>query len=362
MSRTLLTALKFAISLGLVGWLVWLAWDDVAQLLTYEKNWGLLAGATGIILAMVVLTFVRWWLLVRALNMNFTVRDALRLGFIGYLFNFVSLGSVGGDLFKAVFIAREQPGRRAEAVASVVIDRVIGLYGLFVVAAAAVLLEGCYASPVRDLRILSQFVLLGTGVGGIGIVMMLIPGFTHGKLSHALARLPRVGHIIGKLIGAIRLFRAKLGTVTVSLLLSIVVHAGTTVGIYLIATGLTLPSPSVQQHFLVVPLTLLANAVPLPMGGLGAGEFAMDALYHSVAAVPKGPGLITSLGYRVVTIVIAGLGMAYYLANRTFMAKVLRDKQALATVEDSLSDETLEHELDGEPPTKSSLPNRSQVL
>ena len=74
--------------------------------------------------------------------------DAFRLGFLGYLFNFVSLGSVGGDLFKAVFIAREQHGKRAEAVATVVIDRVIGLYVLFFVASVAALATGMI-SPHR---------------------------------------------------------------------------------------------------------------------------------------------------------------------------------------------------------------------
>ncbi len=58
----------------------------------------------------VSLTFVRWYLLVRALGLHFRLLDAFRLGFLGYLFNFVSVGSVGGDLFKAIFIAREQPG------------------------------------------------------------------------------------------------------------------------------------------------------------------------------------------------------------------------------------------------------------
>ena len=63
----------------------------------------------------------------------FRIRDAFRLSFLSYLLNFVSVGSVGGDLFKAFFIAREQPGRRTEAVATVVVDRIVGLYGLLLV-------------------------------------------------------------------------------------------------------------------------------------------------------------------------------------------------------------------------------------
>ncbi len=344
MSRTLVTALKFAVSLGVVAWLVWLAWDDVPELLRQEKRWGLLAAASGMILAMVVATFVRWWMLIRALGMDFHLRDALRLGFVGYLFNFVSLGSVGGDLFKAVFIAREQPGRRAEAVASVIIDRIIGLYGLFVVATVAVLWEGSYQSEAREVRVVSQFVLLGFGVGGAGILMMLIPGFTQGRMSRRLAHLPRVGPLIGRLLGAIRMFRERLGTVAAALLISVFVHVGTTCGFFWIAGGLSLPAPTLGQHLFVVPLTLLANAVPLPMGGLGAGELALDILYQHTANIVEGSGLIVVIGYRVATIFVAAVGVVYYLANRTFMNRVLENEDEIESLEDSLNEETLEGE------------------
>ena len=90
----------------------------------------------------VSLTFVRWYLLVRALGLNFRLLDAFRLGFLGYLFNFVSVGSVGGDLFKAIFIAREQPGRRTEAVATVLVDRVVGVYALVLLTSTVICWAG----------------------------------------------------------------------------------------------------------------------------------------------------------------------------------------------------------------------------
>ena len=64
------------------------------------------------------------------LHLPFRLRDAFRLGFLAFLLNFVSVGAVGGDLFKAFFIARDQPGRRTEAVATVVVDRLVGFYAL----------------------------------------------------------------------------------------------------------------------------------------------------------------------------------------------------------------------------------------
>ena len=111
------------------------------------------------------------------------MRDAFRLGFLGYLMNFVSLGSVGGDLFKAVFIAHEQPGKRAEAVATVFIDRVVGLYGLFVVATIAILCTGQLQTAVEQVRIISIGTLAGTVVGAVGILALLVPGVTSGRFA-----------------------------------------------------------------------------------------------------------------------------------------------------------------------------------
>ena len=58
-----------------------------------------------------LLTFIRWYYLVRALDLPFTLREALRLGFLGYLFNLMPMGIVGGDLLKAVMLGPAAPGR-----------------------------------------------------------------------------------------------------------------------------------------------------------------------------------------------------------------------------------------------------------
>ena len=75
------------------------------------------------------ITFVRWWVLVRAQDLPFTLGNAFRLGTIGLFFNSFLPGSVGGDLAKAAGMVREQ-SRRTVAVATVIMDRLIGLWGL----------------------------------------------------------------------------------------------------------------------------------------------------------------------------------------------------------------------------------------
>ena len=61
---------------------------------------------------------------------------AFLLGFIGNVFNLVIPGAVGGDLIKAAYLVRMDINR-TQAVASMVIDRILGLLGLFLLAGVA---------------------------------------------------------------------------------------------------------------------------------------------------------------------------------------------------------------------------------
>ena len=117
MKRIAINLLKYGVSLAIIGWLVrGIQSQDpeaFSRMVDQPKDWTMFTLGWLLCMSGVAVAIFRWYLLVRALDLRFSITDAFRLGAIGYLFNFVSVGSVGGDLFKAVFIAREQPGRRA---------------------------------------------------------------------------------------------------------------------------------------------------------------------------------------------------------------------------------------------------------
>ena len=158
MKRLLITLLKVAISAAIIGYLVYDAirgkkhGNVFANLVHQPKRWDMLAAAWVSCIVAVLLTFVRWWYLVRRWTCPCRFADAIRISFWGYLFNLAPLGIVGGDLVKAVMLDHEHPQHRAKAVASVLVDRVIGLYVLFIVASAAILLTGSGRRPFADIQ------------------------------------------------------------------------------------------------------------------------------------------------------------------------------------------------------------------
>jgi uncharacterized membrane protein YbhN (UPF0104 family) len=66
--------------------------------------------------------------------------------------------------------------------------------------------------------------------------------------------------------------------------------------------------PSVASHFLLVPMAMMVNAIPLFPGGLGIGEWGYGTLYR-LSGGESGAGIAASLGHRVVNWVLAGLAL-----------------------------------------------------
>lgn len=335
--RLLINLLKIAISLGLLAWLLTDSQNREAfsKLGEQPKHWGMLAVALAFGMLGVTVTILRWYYLVRAVELPFSVKDALRLGFLGYLLNFFSLGSVGGDLFKAVFIAREQHQRRAAAVATVVVDRLIGLYALFLVAVAAMLLGGQLNSPVPEIRVLCWTTLIAATVALVMGGVLLMPGLADGRVARFLSNRRRTGRIFEQIFSAVRMYRQRWSVLLGTTLASVGVHVSFVLCFYFIGLGLPNNEPTLAEHFVVVPLALVTGALPLPMAGLGAFEAAVEFLYVQIGTgVPNGQGLLVSFGYRAITIIIAGIGLAIYLASRREMSRVLHE----------VEEETAEHE------------------
>jgi glycosyltransferase 2 family protein len=336
MKKTLITLLKLSASLAILAYLIWKATrtrgpnnvDVFTNLIEEPKDWWMLFWAWAFSAAAVVLTFVRWWYLVRALGIPCRLSDGIRIGFWGYLFNLSPLGIVGGDLVKAVMLAHEHRQYRAKAAASVLFDRVIGLYVLFVLASAAILFTGFWRLKEPEIHITCLLTFIVTIGGAVGIALMYVPGVLDGPLSRALGRLPRVGRLITSLINAVGLYRYKPVVLIVSTLMCFVVQGSFATSVYLIARGLPGDVLSLGAHFVVWPLSSAAGVIPL---SIGPTEFVLDFLYAHVpqagVVIPEGQGLVVALCYRLITVLVAALGIRYYIGNRREVSEAIHEDQ-----------------------------------
>jgi uncharacterized protein (TIRG00374 family) len=343
--RFLIQAAKLLLAIGIIAYLVYSLRDEEVfdRLVSEPKHWGYLAVGQLLVLAAVSCNYIRWFLLVRALGLDFRLADSFRLGSLGLLLSQVSFGSVGGDLFKAVFIAREQPGKRTEAVASVVVDRVVGLYAMLIVATVGRLLTRDSSVFSPQVEALANAIVTLAIVGTAGIGLLMIPAVTGQRVRDWLLKVPAVGHTLARLLGAAAAYRNERRYLFAAIAISCCTHTLFVLAIWFIGRGLPVDEPSLPVTFVVGPLSLCAGAIPATPGGFGTFEAAMNELYKAVGSRP-GDGLLVALTHRLMIWVMAGAGAIYYLSARQKIGQVMHEAEVLQ--------EELEHELEdatGEP-------------
>jgi uncharacterized membrane protein YbhN (UPF0104 family) len=266
------------------------------------------------------LTMVRWYLLVRALDLRLTLRDAFRFGLIGVFFNTFLPGAVGGDIIKAAVLARGQ-SRRTAAVATVIMDRLLALWGLVWFVAilgsvfwAAGLLDGPAATTA------SYITSAALGIVIVSVACWLLLGLVPDRSAHDLAsrvsRVPLVGTAAAELCCAAWLYRRRQRKVAVALALTWVGQVGFVTAFCCCATTLWSPElgpvPSLVHHFLLVPIGLVMQAlIPTP-GGAGGGEWGFAGLFVLFGAA-EATGVLGSLVQRVISWAVGVLGYVVYL-------------------------------------------------
>jgi glycosyltransferase 2 family protein len=335
--KFIITLLKVSVSLAIIVFMVWKATSGEANQNAFAKLssgpivWPMFAAAVGIYLVAVLLTFVRWWFLVRALDVPLRLGDSIRISFWGYLLNMSPFGIVGGDLGKTLILAHEQPNYRAKALASVMADRVIGLYILFVVVTAAILLTGFANIDNKDIHRICLGTYIITAVSTLGLLAVMGPDISHGKILDAIRRFPKVGHHLANLIEAIRLYNTKPMVMLVSCIMSVGVHCLIALSCYCIACGLPGNRLSLANHFVVIPMSNATGVIPLPFGPF---EAVLDMLYQCVPTangqpIAAGQGLVVAFAYRLVTAMILLFGLPYYFGgSRREISDVMHEAEA----------------------------------
>ena len=178
--------------------------------------------------------------------------------------------------------------------------------------------------PSKRLSTTKTLPSLAAGVVACSVVVWLLLGLLSPQRAERFAgrleRLPRVGGSAAEFWRAVWMYRCRQASVALTLLLSWVGHVGFVVGFYCCARtlwdGQGAGIPTLPQHFLLVPIGLVVQAlVPLP-GGMGAGEWGFGALYQLFNCA-RSSGILGSLVLRVLTWAIGLLGLAVFLAVKS---------------------------------------------
>ena len=221
----------------------------------------------------------RWWLLMRARGMDVPVWKAFRLTMVGTFFNFCMPGTTGGDVVKAYYAAKGS-GRRADAVMSVIVDRVCGLLGLLVLAG----LSGMFMlnnELAREVTLYVWAICLTVAAGAFVYFSKWLRSAL--GIDWLLQRLPAKDFLasIDQAAFAYRDHKRLIaGTVAMSVVLHSLLMTATALAGY--ALGLRTPMGLLM---IVIPVSFLVGAIPIAPQGIGVMEFFAVTMLQSPLAM-----------------------------------------------------------------------------
>jgi len=213
-----------------------------------------------------LISAVRWIVLSRPLGFAIKITDMTAYYLIGMFFNLFGPGTVGGDLSKIFYLARD--GKKSadgswsaatlRATVSVVADRTVGMFVLVWLGAAGLLLFPDYAVPLT-VRSATLTLAAGLLIGGLCLPM-------------ATRFLPNDGHpLIAKLRVALENYGAGWQAIPQAIALSLVVHLIQTWMHVVMGKALNLDVPF-SFCLILYPLVGTFAAIPITFNGMGLRE------------------------------------------------------------------------------------------
>jgi uncharacterized membrane protein YbhN (UPF0104 family) len=258
--------LKLLVSVGLLGYLVTrIDGEQFAHTLS-SANFSYIALALLIYLGTQVVSALRWTVLTRPLGIRTPYKDLAAYYFIGMFFNLFAPSTVGGDVSRVYYLAREQnkdhqkraSGSTVQAAVSVLMDRAIGMVVLIWLGAVGLLLFPEYGVP-SAIR---------------AVTLSLAAGFLIGGLLLPLVRrvLPEDAHPwVTKLRVILTSYRRGWRVIPQAITLSLMVHLVQAWMHVIMGLALHLSLP-LSFCIIVYPLVGTFAALPISVNGFGLRE------------------------------------------------------------------------------------------
>jgi glycosyltransferase 2 family protein len=303
MTRPTRLVLQIGLSVALIAAVLWQA--DVHKignaLRESSPAWFCAAIAINVVATFVMV--VRWHLLLVARGRR---EPGLWWLFETYLIALL-LGqvlptAVGGDAVRAVDLAR-RTGARAEAVSSVVVDRVIGLAALGALAAGGALAGGSGIGRGSAVA-LGLGVVAVTALAALALFAQRLPPLLR-RLAPRAARL-RVEVPLRSLYRALHAYRGHPATLAWVFVLGAVAQALRAVSIGFLATGMGLDL-GYATLLVLCPVLFLVTVVPASLNGIGLRE-ATFVVVLGGAGVSREDAFALGLAYFAVSVIVGALG------------------------------------------------------
>jgi len=314
LARWIATAAKFAVAMALLVWLSRRGNLSLTRLEEASTHWPELLAILGIFYLEAFVCAWRWNLLLAAQELSIGLSESVSLTMIGFFFNTVIPGAVGGDVIKGYYLSRRMNGKKSAGLTTILMDRLIGLFGLVLLAAGASFWTLRSFESNHALELLRWFAL-AAAAGGIAALTVAV--MASGRLG-ILDRGESVRWLAPfvKASRSLAAYRQNPEMLLLAVGASIFNHLLSCLAFYLafqIVGGGAIPW---GYYFLLVPLGMITTVIPLSPAGVGVGQAAFFALFQIVPGHSGAAAANAFTIFQILLILVYLSGVYSYLTYR----------------------------------------------
>jgi uncharacterized protein (TIRG00374 family) len=274
----------------------------------------------------------RWLLVLRSQGLDPGFKRTLEVSFIAHFFNSFLLGSTGGDLLKAYYAARATHHLKTEAVTSVLLDRVLGLFAMLAFALVLLVPNARFVLNHSETVALALVIVGMFSAAGFVLLLSLRGGLSQvfPRARSWLRRLPKA-ETLERGLEACRTLGRSPGLLGRAIAISLGLTVVCVLQLLTLIWGYGLDVPF-EPVLLIVPAVICISALPVTPNGLGV----RDNLYLYLLSLPEigisaGTAVAISLVAYAASLVWSVVGGLLYVLRRR--EPVLADAVADEAVE-----------------------------
>ncbi len=234
-----------------------------------------MSGALALFVLLNVIVGSRWAVLLGGIGLKVPFGRVQASYFASLFFNLVFPSTVGGDAVRTIDVARYAGHHSSAILATVILDRITGFFGLFTVLVFSLFFGfGMFREPSI---LVATFLLLAL------VVFFCALMFSRGFFAILIKLVPfqRVKEYLRKMQDVTRGYASRKRYLAAAWSLSVVTHVGLALVFYLAALAFGIRTSPI--YFLIfVPMVTAFASLPVSIGGLGLRDSACVFVFGKV--------------------------------------------------------------------------------
>jgi len=307
--KLLSTITRIVVGVGLILFLLWRL--DFNKILSNIQSLEASYLFYGLItyLFFVIVSAWRWQVLLDFKKFVIPFGRTSVLYFIALFFNNLLPTTVGGDVMRVLYTMKK---RKADALAIVLVDRILGFVGLFVFALFAVL----YLLIVKQQTEFLPFIVIGL-VAIVFITYVFFSERVYSMLAPMVQKLKvlRLGERLNRLHEAATEFGGAWGPITLCVVHSIIIQALLAIAPFFVLLAMGNFEVGILPFFIYVPIINVVSMIPVSLNALGVREY-FYVLLFARAGVAGETSLAVSLVSFFLLFLLSLIGGVFFILYR----------------------------------------------